>query len=232
MFWQEEETKEVKVPDKVVDLIFNIQCRTLPVDHAYHLADALLQIAPWIVDDPRVGVHTVHVAGSQNGWERPDPELGQVLHLSRRTKLTLRVPRERRDEMQSALTGITLNIAGNSMTLGDAKTRLLSRQGTIFARCVVLEAGEADNEHLFLTRAAQALDDMRIRVRKALCGKTTEIRTPDGPVATRSLMLAELQPEESIRLQEDGLGPLRHMGCGIFIPHKGIEAVKKTVDDD
>ena len=50
-------------------------------------------------------------------------------------------------------------------------------------------------------------------------------------VMTRSLMLAELQPEESIRLQEDGLGPLRHMGCGIFIPHKGIEAVKKTVDD-
>ena len=78
MFWQEEETKKVAVPDKVIDLIFDIQCRTLPVDHAYDLSEALLGIAPWIAEDPRIGVHTVHVAGSQNGWERPDPELGQL----------------------------------------------------------------------------------------------------------------------------------------------------------
>jgi hypothetical protein len=45
-------------------------------------------------------------------------------------------------------------------------------------------------------------------------------------------MLADLTAEESVRLQEQGLGPLRQMGCGIFIPHKGIDAVKKAEDDN
>jgi CRISPR/Cas system CSM-associated protein Csm4 (group 5 of RAMP superfamily) len=40
-------------------------------------------------------------------------------------------------------------------------------------------------------------------------------------------MLASLTPDESLRLQQHGLGPHRTMGCGIFIPHKGIDAVKK-----
>ena len=220
MFWQEEEDRQAKICDNVVDLMFEIRCRNLPVDHAYDLSNALLQVAPWIADEP------------QNGWERPDPESGQQLQLSRRTKLTIRVPRERQDAVQQALTGITLDIAGHPLTVGAAKTRLLSRQGTLFARYVVLEPGEAVDEHLFLTRAARALDAVNIRVRKALCGKTTDIGTPDGRVATRSLMLAELPADQSVHLQEVGLGPLRHMGCGIFIPHKGIAAVNKTVDDD
>lgn len=232
MFWQEKNTQDVKVTDNVIDLIFKIQCRTLPVDHAYDLFAALRQVVPWIADEPRIGVHAIHVAGSQNGWERPDPELGQLLHLSRRTKLTLRVPRERRDDIEKALTGTTLDIAGNSVAVGDAKSRLLSRQGTVFARYVVLEPGEEDDEHRFMTRAAQELVDLRICVRKALCGKTAAIQTPAGPVPTRSLMLAELSWDESVRLQEEGLGPLRHMGCGIFIPHKGIEAVNNTAQDD
>ena len=105
MFWQEEEDRQAKICDNVVDLMFEIRCRNLPVDHAYDLSNALLQVAPWIADEPQIGVHTVHVAGSQNGWERPDPESGQQLQLSRRTKLTIRVPRERQDAVQQALTG-------------------------------------------------------------------------------------------------------------------------------
>lgn len=232
MFWQDDDKQEIEVTDDVVDLLFHIECRTLPVDHAYDLSQALLRVTPWLTDDERIGVHTVHLAGSQNGWERPDPALGQTLQLSRRTKLTIRVPREHMDRLQSELVGATLDIAGNPLTIGAAKTRTLSRQGTIFARYVVLEAGEDQDEHRFLSRAADRLTAREIRMRKALCGKTALLQTPDGPIATRSLMLADLKPEESLRLQQEGLGPLRHMGCGIFIPHKGIEAVKKSVEDD
>ena len=38
-------------------------------------------------------------------------------------------------------------------------------------------------------------------------------------------------PAEPVRLQQHGLGPHRAMGCGIFIPHKGIDAVKQAEDD-
>jgi hypothetical protein len=44
-------------------------------------------------------------------------------------------------------------------------------------------------------------------------------------------MVADLAPDESVLLQRRGLGPLRHMGCGIFIPHKGIDSVRGAEDD-
>jgi hypothetical protein len=87
-------------------------------------------------------------------------------------------------------------------------------------------AGPANvDEEGFLRWAADTLAARDIRIRKALCGKTTALATPDGPLDTRSLMLAGLKPDESLRLQQQGLGPHRAMGCGLFIPHKGIDAV-------
>jgi hypothetical protein len=38
-------------------------------------------------------------------------------------------------------------------------------------------------------------------------------------------MVAELRPEESITLQQRGIGEHQHLGCGLFIPHKGIREV-------
>jgi CRISPR-associated protein Cas6 len=232
MFWQDDEKpKEFQVPDDVVDLVFDIQCRELPVDHAHDLSQALKDHLPELEVDEHLGVHSVHLAGSQNGWERPDPKLGQRLILSRRTKLTLRVGKDQRDKVQEVLDGVELDIAGCALRIGKSKTRPLSSQGTIFSRYVVLEPGEEDDENAFLHRIVRHRSERGIRVKKALCGKTTEVAGPDGPVQTRSIMIAGLAAEESVRVQQEGIGPLRHMGCGIFIPHKGIDAVKKAEDD-
>jgi CRISPR-associated protein Cas6 len=233
MFWQEDDNpKPFEVPDDIVDLSFEIQCRELPVDHAHALSTALKAFLPLLADDERLGVHTVHVAGSQNGWERPDPALGQRLILSRRTRLSLRVPKEHLDLVQNALDGAEVEIAGCNLKIGKSKQKMLSAQGTLFARYVVLEPGEDDDENAFLQRIVSMLAARDIRVTKALCGKTAAVAGPDGPVQTRSLMIAGLSREESVRLQQEGVGPLRHMGCGIFIPHKGIDPVKKAQDDD
>ena len=232
MFWQEDDTpKAFEIPDDIVDLVFDIQCRELPVDHAHELSEALGEILPQLKEDSGLGVHTVHLAGSQNGWERPDPKLGQKLILSRRTKLTLRVPAEHIDQVGNALEGTELDIGGCSLKIGKSKQKKLSGQGTVFSRYVVLEPGEEDDENAFLQRIVSLLDERGIRVKKALCGKTAEVAGPEGPVKTRSIMLADLKPEESVRLQQEGVGPMRHMGCGIFIPHKGIDAVKKAEDE-
>lgn len=232
MYWQEDDKpSNFTVPDDIVDLVFDIQCRELPVDHAHDLADAIKAHLPAIEDDDRLGVHSIHLAGSQNGWERPDPKLGQRLILSRRTKLTLRVPKERIQEVEDALAGAELDIAGCALTIGKAKQKKLSSQGTVFSRHVVLEPGEETDENVFLQRIVSHLAARGIRVKKALCGKTAELLGAQGPIRTRSIMIADLSADESIRIQQEGIGPLRHMGCGIFIPHKGIEAVKKSEDD-
>lgn len=228
MIWQEDTPSEqFSVPDDVQDLVFSIQCRELPVDHAHSLSMALLDALPWLADDERVAIHTVHVAGSQNGWERPE----EKLILSRRTKMHIRVPRELIERVQQELVGKTLNIGGHDLTVGDAKTKSLSKLSTLFSRYVVLGPGEDEDETAFLQRVVFELKSRGIRVRKALCGKTLALDTPEGPIQTRSLMLAELSPEDSVQLQQEGLGSHRKMGCGIFIPHKGIEAVK-TKDSD
>jgi CRISPR-associated protein Cas6 len=233
MFWQEDEQpKQYKVPEDVIDLVFDIQCRELPVDHQCDLSQALCEHLPELGQDEQLAVHSIHLAGSQNGWERPDPRLGQRLILSRRTKLTLRVPSAVSEGIREKLDGVELDVGGCALRIGKAKPRKLSSQGTIFSRYVVLEDGEDADEHAFMTRVVSTLRERGIRVRKALSGKTTEVQGPDGPVLTRSLMIADLAPAESIRLQQEGLGPLRHMGCGIFIPHKGIDSVKKGDGDE
>jgi CRISPR-associated protein Cas6 len=227
MYWQEDDSENLnEVPEDVVDVLFSIDCKRLPVDHAFALSAALKDALPWIAEDPAVGVHTVHVAGSQNGWERPERGTDRHLIVSRRTKLTVRVPKARMDDLIEDLKGKTLDVAGCRLTVGEGKPRPLSKETTLFARYVVVRRG--DDEDSFLAWAAEELGGLGIRVRKALCGKETPITTPSGIVHTRSLMLADLSPKEAVRLQEQGLGPYRDLGCGIFIPHKGIDAVKKS----
>ena len=231
MYWQEEKrAADFEVPDDVVDVVFAINCRELPVDHAHALSAALLRAAPWIEGERLIGVHTVHVAGSQNGWERPAHGTGERLRLSRRTRLALRAPKAAVDRLLADLAGAVLDVDGCRLEIGEAHTRLLSKQGTLHARYVVAEAAD-EREDAFLARMAAELATMGIPLRRALCGKTTLLHTPEGAVPTRSLMVADLNPEQAVRLQQQGLGPLRRMGCGLFIPHKGIDSVRGAEDD-
>ena len=48
---------------------------------------------------------------------------------------------------------------------------------------------------------------------------------------TRSLMIADLSKENSILLQDLGVGKGRIFGCGIFLPHKSIDAVANFKED-
>lgn len=223
-YWQEDAPERPpRIPDDVVDVLFSLQCRSLPVDHAEALAQALTRAAPWLASEACCGIHSVHVAGSQNGWQRPDPHDDQPLMLSKRTKLGVRVPKTRVPDLRAALEHQDFDIAGNPLHLGVGKERALSRETTLFSR-YVCSAG-TDTESAFLDWAAAELAKLDIKMRKALCGKSIELSTAAGRLATRSLMLANLSLDESVRLQQQGLGPHRELGCGLFIPHKGIDAV-------
>lgn len=231
MFWNEDDpTDAPRLPDDVVDLLFAIDCKCLPVDHAYALSNAVRALVPWFDDEPLLGVHTIHVAGSQNGWERPEHSPAALIMVSRRTRLTIRVPSARAGDLVARLQGRRIDVGGQALTIGAAKPKPLSQETTIFARYLASDSSaDAEafaDEARFFEAAARALSALDIRVRKALCGKATILHTPAGPIRTRALMLAGLTREESIRLQREGLGPHRALGCGLFIPHKGIDPVK------
>ena len=93
MFWQEDTPQQAPeiVTDLIVDLVFKIHGRALPTEHGYALFRALATIFPWIESDPTTGVHLIHGAESGNGWIRPTDH--QLLQLSKRTRLVLRLPR-------------------------------------------------------------------------------------------------------------------------------------------
>ncbi|MEX0638456.1 MAG: type I-MYXAN CRISPR-associated protein Cas6/Cmx6, partial [Burkholderiales bacterium] len=127
--------------DEVVDAVFAIECRSLPVDHAYALSAAIQAALPWFADEPQAGLHTIHGASSASGWMRPEGE-DALLQLSQRTKLVLRLP-ESRLEDAAALSGRTLDVAGWPMRVGRLSARPLVRIASLFSRGVIFE-GAAD----------------------------------------------------------------------------------------
>ena len=224
MFWQEEVSPTaVKLSLEVVDLMFDIYCQCLPVDHAYALSQTIQDSLPWFEQEPQAGLHLIHGAESGNGWYRPDDQ-NELLYLSRRTKLTLRLPQYRLAAAR-ALTNQNLDIAGYSLTVGKAVEKPLNPLSVVWARHVIAEPEQ--NEELFLEQAVTQLQALGIPCRKALCGKTHYFKLPRGELFTRSLMVADLKPEDSLVLQQHGLGKGRKMGCGLFIPHKDIKPVNQ-----
>jgi CRISPR-associated protein Cas6 len=222
MFWQEDIQKEFfTVPDNVVDVAFHIDCRTLPVDHAHALSSAVRRALPWFGDDPSDGLHLIHVADSGNGWERPS-DAAALLYLSRRTPLVLRLARHRVENAR-ALSGQTLDVAGHPMTVGEAKIVPLSPVSTLYARYIVVPDGQDEGQ--FVAAAVQQMQALGLHFKKVLAGMQHHFDTPDGPVFVRSLMVADLPPQDAVTLQERGLGPRRSLGCGLFIAHKSINKV-------
>jgi CRISPR-associated protein Cas6 len=219
MFWQEENDEaQFIVSDDVTDLLFKIKCHTLPVDHAWPLSEAIQRELPWFSDESLAGLHLIYGADSGNGWERPQGG-ADLLYLSRRTRLALRLPKHRVEDAR-ALSGKTLQIQGNRLEIGDSHTRSLATTATLYCRHLVTEIEMVEDE--FMQVVVTKLQEMNIRFKKILCGKSKSFATPDGDLPTQSLMVAGLTLEDAITLQQQGLGPHRNRGFGLFVPHKTV----------
>ncbi len=222
MFWREDDEKEdeFRVPDDVFDLVFRLQGGRLDIDHAWVLSEALKQVLP--ADTcARIGVHGVRLPESGNGWNRPEA-LDAQIPLSRRTRLIIRVHRDDSETVRG-ISARSLRLGDNRIEVGDASVRRLSPLGTLHARAISCDPAQSEPD--FLQDIADRLETMGIDVGKMICGRSGEIRTDGDSIFTRALMIADLKPEESVRLQRQGLGDSRLLGCGLFVPHKGIDAV-------
>jgi CRISPR-associated protein Cas6 len=222
----EDDDADQPTPGDIVDAVFAISCRSLPVDHAWALSQAVRAALPWFADEPHAGLHQIHGAASGSGWMRPEgPDA--LLQLSQRAKLVLRLPAHRLDAA-AALLGQTLQVAGSALRVDKLARRPLARITTLFSRCVVLAA--APGESAFVAAAVDELAALGIHSPRMLCGRVTAIATPARVYETRSLMLAGLTLEQSFVLQRHGLGEARKLGCGLFIPHKDVGDLRSRSD--
>jgi CRISPR-associated protein Cas6 len=134
---------------------------------------------------------------------------------------------ERYFDAALSLEGKNLAVAGNEMLVGAVEKRSLSTITTIYSRYLVF-SNDPQAEEQFMDNAMQALQAMSVRPEKMLPGREKTIQMPGKMLKTRSLMITGITVEESLRIQQQGLGLHQHLGCGIFLPHKGIEEVGKS----
>ncbi len=214
---------------EIVDAVFAVSCRSLPVDHAWALHQAIRGALPWFAEEPRAGLHLIHGAASGSGWMRPEAP-DALLQLSQRARLALRLPAERLRDA-GRLAGASLEVAGHALRVGALAVRPLARITSLFSRHAVFAGTEEEDETSFVLAASEALGALGIRPREMLCGRVTVIATPDRTYRARSLMLAGLTLAQSLLLQREGLGIERKLGCGLFIPHKDIADLRSRPED-
>lgn len=192
----------------VVDLVFPLAGRSVPRDYAPALQAALQQVLPWLAQDARAGIHPLKLVHGGAGL------------LSPRTRLLLRLPRERVTDARS-LAGRAVSVDGHAVQLGEPHARELLAHATLYAYAV---AAAGEDEVAFMQAVNGELQTLGVRT-QTVCGKRGARPLDGGTLTTFSLMLHALNPADSLRVQEQGLGPHRLLGCGVFVPHKSAAAV-------
>ncbi len=220
MFWQEDIKEErFTLPNTIQDAVFNIHTNVLPIDHAYLLSKALLKHLPWL-KKVNAGVFDISVADG-NGWEQ-DHE-SSLYYPSKRSKLSIRIPKERLDDV-TVLIGKTLVLGKYQINIIKAlKSKMMSDMQIVFAKHIACD--ENTSEEDFLQTSFMQLQTLGIQPKKMMVGLKRKISTLNSVIHTRSLMVADLRKSESVRLQELGIGDYRLLGCGLFLPQKGIESI-------
>jgi len=214
--WRDSDEPTQAPQTATLDVVFRIDCASLPVDHAAALAQAVCTHTPLLAASPVAGVHAIHVAGSQNGWERPRHN-GEGLLLSRRTRLRIRVEAVHASALIDQLSGVTLDVSGHILRILSATMRALTPVPTLFSRYTVFKDLDlACEEDVFVQRVTPT---------KVMCGKTQDLASSGGIIRARSVLLADVPAPNSVTLQDQGLGDYRTMGCGLLIPHKDTGAV-------
>ena len=225
MWIEEEEKKSLSEMSKMIDVAFKINCKTLPYDHAFSLSNEILKYLPWLKGNKLTGIQTLHGPESGNGWTRAENE---EIFLSKRTRLILRIPKSEYDKT-CKLEGETLKVLGNDIKIGKASKKPFLTVRDLICRFVLTD--DDLNESDFLKYVAKEFESHEIHLRKAICGKTKSFTINGDQKFKRSLMIADLSKENSIKLQDVGVGIGRIFGCGIFLPHKSIDAVANFKED-
>jgi CRISPR-associated protein Cas6 len=199
----------------IIDLSFVLVGNSVPLDHGYALFSALCHVIPALHGDKRIGVHPIRGMRAGPG----------VLTLTDHSRLRLRLPSE---EVASylALAGRELDLDAHRLRVGIPSVEALIPAANLASRLVTFR-GALDPAR-FEDHAREELTRLGIKAEPSLApsdhpswtGQPIRrvLRICDKRVVGFALRVAGLTGEESIRLQEDGLGGRRRMGCGIWIP--------------
>jgi CRISPR-associated protein Cas6 len=201
----------------MIDLHFPVIGTFLPTDHAYGLYSALTELIPTLHDGLvswRVAGIAGHFAG--NGLLRLD---------SKRSRLRFRLAAENIPTLLP-LAGKALAIAGHAIRVGVPWVRPLIPAPALIARTVTIKGFVEPGP--FLEAVRRQLDALDVKGEAGIPltkhgkreGKPHRqvLRIKEKQVVAFAVQVTGLDGQESITLQEHGLGGRGRMGCGFFVP--------------
>ena len=198
----------------IIDLTFVLQGTTIPLDAGYALFAAISRIVPSIHGDRRIGVHSIRGMKLQPGR----------LTLVPQSKLRLRMPSE---EVITYLPlgGAKLDLDGSRLSVGVPRTEPLVAAPVVSSRLVTIGHHQEPDE--FLASVNRQLKEMGVTARAEFlpspdprhAGQPSRriITVKDRKVVGYPIVVSGLTAEESLTVQEQGLGSRRRMGCGLFV---------------
>jgi CRISPR-associated endonuclease/helicase Cas3 len=156
--------------------------------------------------------------------------------LNERSSVRLRVPDTRIRELLP-LAGKALELDGHKLRVGVPHILPLTPAPTLRADVVLIKIAHANGNPItpeaFLVAARRKLAELGMGVKVeagiplATSGKNAGepqrkvVKVKDQTHVGFPLMVQGLTAEESIKLQEHGMGGRRLMGCGLFVPMGG-----------
>lgn len=209
----------------VLELVFPlIAAHPIPSDHGYLLYSAISQLIPELHTENSLAVHPIR--GQQIG--------NRQIQLTEKSRLAVRVPD---GEITSLLklAGKSLRIGASSIRVGVPQVFGLTPATSLRSRLVTIKVKDvlaaALTPELFLEAARRALDKLGVSTDAEIAIPTRLSNSPEAtPIPQRrtlrvrdveivgyELIIQGLTAEESITVQEQGLGGKRHMGCGVFV---------------
>lgn len=190
---------------EMIEAVFDISGEPLTSTYPEPLWHELVKHLPVLSNNDAIGVLRLRTANSNAG-----------MLLPKRAKLVLRIPSDFATPIMQ-LAHQDIEVKGAKLQLGQGKIRQLTPSPTLHAHLVSSYADEIT----FMQEVAENLLEVGV-VGKLICGMRNSLETLDGTIHGYSLVVHDLKPEASLRLQYLGLGSNRRYGCGIFVPYKAI----------
>jgi CRISPR-associated protein Cas6 len=201
-----------------VELCFPVRGKNLPADHAYALFAACVHLNSEIRQQKTLSILTIP------GF--PDRQ-GKII-LTEESCLRIRVPIPQ-IPLVYKFAGKSIRLGVHEIQIGIPEISMLKPSGKIKSRIVVIK-GYSEPQS-FLLAAQRQLDKMEIsgqisiaKDRKGeFCRKTIKVKR--FTIVGFTTEVSGLSDEDSLKLQQWGIGGKRHLGCGYFLPCKGAKDV-------
>lgn len=197
-----------------VELRFSVRGSTLPADHVYAQFAALVQLEPAIRQQSDLSILSIAGFGDRQG---------QIL-LTPQSCMRIRVPVSK-IPLVYCFAGKHIKLGKHEIQLGIPEISGLRPAKSLQARIVTIK-GYVEPE-AFIEAAKRQLDNLGIIGEISIpidrngnpLRKTIKIQR--FTVVGFTTKITGLNEEDSLTLQQVGLGGKRHMGCGYFLPCTG-----------